>query len=80
MFTRSLPHIRGVINHSDTPFNPFSPDGVKSKIDKLSKNTNWVKLYHKVLLDSFPMNGDTLGFCPYNQTLENFVSLWKSKG
>ena len=28
----------------------------------------------KVLLSCFPMNGHTLGFCPYNQKLENFVS------
>ena len=52
-----------------------------------SKLTNWVQLknkhhHSKVLLNSFPMNGHTLGLCPYNQKLENFVSpkvyLWKS--
>ena len=33
------------------------------------------KQHHsKVLLNSFPMNGHSLGFCPLNQKLENFVS------
>ena len=59
--------------------NPFTPDRAKSKIDKFCKITNWVKLttkqhHSKVLLNSFPMNGHTLGFCPQNQKLENFVS------
>ena len=49
--------------------NPFIPDSVKPKIDKFSNITNWVKLNHrqfhsKVLLNSFPMNDHTLGFCP----------------
>ena len=39
--------------------------------------------HSKVLFNSFPMNGHILGFCPWNQKLENFVSprvsLWKSK-
>ena len=38
----------------------------------------------KVLLNSFPMNGHTLGFCTWSQKLEYFVSpkvsLWQSKG
>ena len=43
------------------------------------------KQHHsKVLLNSFPMNGHTLGFCTWNQKLENFVShkvsFWESKG
>ena len=34
-----------------------------------------MKQHHsKVLLNSFPINGHTLAFCPYNQKLENFVS------
>ena len=50
-------------------FIPFTPDSAMSKIDKFSKITNWVKLinkqhHSKVLLNSFPMNGETLGFCP----------------
>ena len=32
------------------------------------------KIDSKVLLNRFPMNGHTLGLCPYNQQLENFVS------
>ena len=36
------------------------------------------------LLNSFPMNGHTLGFCTWSQNIENFVSpklsLWESKG
>ena len=60
--------------------NPFSPDGAKSNIDKLSKIANWVELKHKqnhskVLLKSFPMNDHTLGFCmSMKEELENFVS------
>ena len=64
--------------------NPFTPNTAKSKVD------NWLKLKNKqhrskVLLNSFPMNGRTLGFfCPQNKKLENFVSpevsLWESKG
>ena len=51
----------------------------KSKVDKFSKITNWVKLknkrYHsKVLLNSFPTNGHTVGFCPKNQKFDKFVS------
>ena len=43
-------------------FKPFTPDSAKSKIDKFSKITNWVKLetlqlHNKVLLSGFPMNG-----------------------
>ena len=49
--------------------NPLTPDSAKSKTDKFSKITIWVKLkskqsHSKVLLNSFPMNGHTLGFCP----------------
>ena len=40
--------------------NPFSPDNAKSKTDKFSKITTWMKLknkqhYSKVLLNSFSM-------------------------
>ena len=40
-----------------------------SPVDEFSKITNWVKLKNKqhhsnVRLNSFPMNGHTLGFCP----------------
>ena len=38
-----------------------------SKLDHLTKITNWVKLKNQqdqVLLNSFPTNGHTLGFCP----------------
>ena len=57
----------------------FTPDSAKSKIAKFSKITNWAKLKNKqhrskVLLNSFPTNGRTFGFCPQNQKLENFVS------
>ena len=51
-------------------FNPFTPDSAESKIiDKFPKIPKWVKLknkqhHSKVLLNSFPMNGHTLGFCP----------------
>ena len=60
----------------------------KSKIDKFSKIANRVKLkdkqhHSKVLLNSFPMNGDTLGF-KIKRYPENFVlpkvSLWESMG
>ena len=49
--------------------NLFTSDDAKSKIVKLSKITNWGKLkttqhHSKVLLNSFPMNGHTLEFCP----------------
>ena len=49
-------------------FNSFNRDSAKYQIDKFSKVTNWVKLknkqpHSKVLLNSFPMNGHTLGFC-----------------
>ena len=49
-------------------FNPFTSDSAKSKIDKCSKITNCFKLKNKhhqskPLLNSFPMNGHTLGFC-----------------
>ena len=60
--------------------NPFTPDSAKSKIDKFSTITNWVKMkkkqhHNKVLLRSFPMNGDhTLALCPQNKKLEHFVS------
>ena len=49
------------------------------KLINVSKITNWINLktqqfQSKVLLNSFPMNGHTLGFCPWNQKLQNFVS------
>ena len=63
--------------------NPFNPDSAKSKTDKFFKIINWVKQHSEVLLDSFPMNGHTLGFCSQNQKLANFVSpkvsLWESR-
>ena len=45
-------------------FNPFTADSFKSKINKVSKLTNRVKLknkqcHSKVLLHSFLMNGHT---------------------
>ena len=45
---------------------PFTPNSAKSKIDKFSKITNWVKLknkqhHSKELLNSFAMNGPALG-------------------
>ena len=51
---------------------PFTPDSAKSKIDKFLKMTIWVKFknkqhHSKVLLNSFPLNGQTKGFCPYDQ-------------
>ena len=53
----------------------------QSKIYWHSKNK---QRHSKVLLNSFPMNGHTLGFCTWSQKLENFVSpkvsLWESKG
>ena len=59
-------------------FCTFTPDSAKSKIVKFSKITNWGrsknKEHHsKVLLDGFPINGYTLGVCPWNQKLEDFV-------
>ena len=54
---------------SKNGFKPFTFDSGKSKIDQFSKITNWVKLknkqhHSKVMCDSFPVNGNTLGFCP----------------
>ena len=73
-----------------TVVNPFTPGSAKSKTDKFSTiGENWAKLktkqhHSKVLLNSFPTNGHTLGFCTWRQKLENFVSpkvsLWESKG
>ena len=51
---------------SDKSLNPFTPDSAKSKIDTFSNITSCVKLKKQVLLNSFPMNGHPLGFCPYN--------------
>ena len=50
-------------------YNPLTPDSNKSKTDEFSNNK-----HSKVLLNSFPMNDHTLGFCPQNQKLENCVS------
>ena len=49
----------------------YGPDSAKSKIVKFSKITKWVELkkkehHSKVLLNSFPLNAYTLGFCPQN--------------
>ena len=50
--------------------NHLACDRAKStKTYKFSKITNWVQLknkqhHSKVLLNSFPMNGHSLGFCP----------------
>ena len=59
--------------------NPFTPDSAKSKSDTFSKIIKWGKSENnqhngEVLLNSFQMNGHTLGFCPWNQKLEYFVS------
>ena len=59
------------------PWNGFS--GCLTLSLKCSKITNWVKLinqkrHNKILLNSFPTNGDTLGVRPHNQKLEDFVS------
>ena len=35
------------------PFNPFTPDSAKSKMDKFSKMTNWVKLKNIKMLVLF---------------------------
>ena len=48
--------------------NPLTHISAKSKVDKFSKITNWVKLknrqqHNKALLNNFPMKGNTLGFC-----------------
>ena len=45
-------------------FNYFTPVNAKSKIDKISKITNWVKLkdkqqQSKALLNGFSINGHT---------------------
>ena len=81
-----------VIIGSDTKvfeYTWLTTDSAKSKIVKFSKITTWVKLndkqhHSKVLLNSFPMNGHTLGFCTWSQKLKDFVSpkvsLWESKG
>ena len=71
------------------PLNLFTPDSAKSKIEKFPKIINWVKsktkkCHSKEQFNSFPMNGHTLEFCPWNRKLKNFVSynvaLWESKG
>ena len=68
-----------LLSGSHKSIHRFTPDGAKSKSDTISK------INCKVMLNSFPMNGHTLGFCPWNQKLENFVSpkvkvsLWESK-
>ena len=63
---------------TNTNIHPFTPDSAKSKTDKFSNITNWVKVkdkqhQSKVQLNSFPMNGHTLGFCLYNQKFQDFV-------
>ena len=55
----------------------FSTDSAKSKIDKFSESTNWVKSQKKQhrseeLLNTFAMNDTTYGFCSWNKKLENF--------
>ena len=48
--------------------NPFTPDSAKNKLDNFSEITNRTfknKEHHsKETLNSFLMNGHTLGFCP----------------
>ena len=47
--------------------NPFTTESAKSKLDKFSKTTgndNNKQLHNTVLLNSFPMNGHSLEFCP----------------
>ena len=55
-----------------------------SKLINRIKLKTWENGNTNVLLNSFPMNGHTLGFCTWSQKLENFVSakisLWESKG
>ena len=54
-------------------FIPFTPDSAKSKIDKLEEiESN--QHHSKVRLNSFPTKGHTVGFCPWNKKLENYVS------
>ena len=55
------------VNPSNAVINPFTLDSDRSKTDKFSKITNRVKLknkqhHSKELLNSFPVNGHTLGF------------------
>ena len=61
--------------------NPFTPDRANSKIDKFCQNYKLGKIkkknrqhHSKVLLNNFPINGHTLGFCLYKQNVETFVS------
>ena len=75
---------------TETTSKPFFPPATaKPKLKNFPQIRNWVQLknkqhHSKVMLNSFPTNGHTLGFCPYNQKLENVlspkVSLWDSKG
>ena len=62
--------------------NPFTIDSSNSKIDKFPEITHWVKLkieienqqHHRtVLLNSFPMNGNTLAFCP---SIKSWITLF----
>ena len=54
-----------------TLFNSFTPDSAKSKNDKFSKITNWVKKKNlkvkqhqsKVLFNSLPMKGPYYPYC-----------------
>ena len=57
--------------------NRFTPNSASSKIDNFQNyELGKIKQHHSnVLLNSFPTNGYTLGFCPQNQKLEN-SSLW----
>ena len=81
--------VLNLVYTNNVNINPFTSHSAKSKIDKFSKITNWVKINCKtnsttVLRNSFPMNGRTWGLCPQNQKLENYRSpkdsLWESKG
>ena len=76
--------IVAVVTQYRRKHNPLTPDSAESKLRNFPRIASRIELKSKVLLNSFPMNGHTLGFCPQNQKLENFVSpkvsLWESKG
>ena len=51
----------------------IAPDSAKSKITNRGKLKNKQR-HSEALLNSFPINGNTLGLCPWNQKLQNFES------
>ena len=57
------------LNPHNFVFNPLAPDSAKSTTGKIFNLTKWAKLknkqhHSKVLVNNFPMNDHTLGFCP----------------